>query len=42
MQTGTKQNISRPVALANIIARTLSPFRLEEVLMVEKKDVKPV
>jgi hypothetical protein len=42
MQTGTKENISIPVALPNIIARTLSPFGLKEVLMHEKKNVKPV
>jgi hypothetical protein len=42
MQTGTKQNISTPVALHSIIARTMSPFRLKEALMVEKKNVKPI
>jgi hypothetical protein len=39
---GTKQNISIPVELPNIIAIAMSPFRDKEVLMYERKNVKPV
>jgi hypothetical protein len=42
MQMGTKQSISIPVVLPNIIARTMSPFNLKDVLMSAKKNVKPV
>jgi hypothetical protein len=42
MQTGTNKNIGTPVALPNIIVQTVSPFRLKEILMYEKKNVKPV